>query len=119
MTDLLQIFFRSVRCPSCGTIETRGTFKCPECGLFHASLPTEERKAPEPGEHIQERQIDPSAYSLSSSATPLDEEFQQTDEIQTWGGGNTDFSILDEEDKPLAKISDKTSISKVDLIHED
>ena len=119
MTDLLQIFIRSVRCPSCGTIENKGTFKCPECGLFHASIPTEERKAPGPDERVQERQIDPSAYSLSSSSTPLDEEFQQTDEIQTWAGGNTDFSMIDEEDKPLAKISDKSSISSVDLIHED
>ena len=119
MTDLLQIFIRSVRCPSCGTIENKGTFKCPECGLFHASIPTEERKAPGPDERVQERQIDPSAYSLSSSSTPLDEEFQQTDEIQTWAGGNTDFSMIDEEDKPLAKILDKTSISSVDLIHED
>lgn len=119
LTDLLQIFIRSVRCPSCGTIENKGTFKCPECGLFHASIPTEERKAPGPDERVQERQIDPSAYSLSSSSTPLDEEFQQTDEIQTWAGGNTDFSMLDGEDKPLAKISDKTSISNVDLIHED
>ena len=49
----------------------------------------------------------------------IDATVVKTDEIQTWGGGNTDFSILDEEDKPLAKISDKTSISKVDLIHED
>ena len=48
----------------------------------------------------------------------MDEEFQQTDEIQTWGGGNTDFSIPD-EDTPLAKISDENLRSKVDLIHED
>ena len=118
MTDPLQIFIRSVRCPSCGTIENRGTFKCPECGLFHASLPMEERKAPEPGERIQEREIDPSAYSLSSTSLPMDEEFQQTDEIQTWGGGNTDFTISD-DDTPLVKISDSSSKSNVDLIHDD
>ena len=78
----------------------------------------EERKAPEPGERIQEREIDPSAYSLSSSSLPMDEEFQQTNEIQTWGGGNTDFTISD-DDTPLAKISDSSSKSNVDLIHED
>ena len=118
MTDPLQIFIRSVRCPSCGTLENQGTFKCPECGLFHSTLPMEERKAPEPGQRIQEREIDPTAYSLSSTAIPFDEEFQQTDEIQTWGGGNTDFSNLG-EDTPLAKLPKKNSESNVDVIHED
>ena len=118
LTDLLQVFIRSVRCPSCGTIEHQGTFKCPECGLFHASVPLEDRKAPDPGQRIQEREVDPSAYSLSSSSMPLDEEFQQTDEIQTWSGGNTDFSILD-EDTPLAKIPLENLDKDVDVIHED
>jgi len=49
---------------------------------------------------------------------PLDEEFQQTDEIQTWSGGNTDFSILD-EDTPLAKIPLENLDKDVDVIHED
>ena len=118
MTDPLQAFIRSVRCPSCGTIEKDGTFKCPECGLFHAALPMEERKAPEPGHRIQEREIDPTAYSLSGSALPLDEEFLQTDEIQTWVGGNTDFSNLG-DDEPLAKIQRNQMKTDVDLIHED
>ena len=118
MTDPLQAFIRSVRCPSCGTIETDGTFKCPECGLFHANLPMEERKAPEPGQRIQEREIDPTAYSLSGSALPLDEEFQQTDEIQTWVGGNTDFSNLG-DDEPVTKIVNQKLKTDVDLIHED
>ena len=118
MTDPLQTFIRSVRCPSCGTIEADGTFKCPECGLFHATLPMEERKAPEPGERIQERKIDPTAYSLSGSVSPLDEEFLQTDEIQTWVGGNTDFSNLG-DDEPLAKIEEKNVTTDIEVIHED
>ncbi len=118
MTDSLQIFSRVVRCPSCGTIELKGTFKCPECGLFHASLPMEERKAPEPGQRVQERDIDPSAYSLSSNSMPLDEEFQQTDEIQSWSGGNTDFSNLGEEE-PISRIKNELKESDAELIHED
>ena len=118
MTDSLQIFTRVVRCPSCGTIELKGTFKCPECGLFHASLPMEERKAPDPGQRVQEREIDPSAYSLSSNSMPLDEEFQQTDEIKSWSGGNTDFSNLG-EDEPISKIMDDLKESDAELIHED
>jgi len=78
----------------------------------------EDRKAPEPGQRVQEREIDPSAYSLSSSSLPMDEEFQQTDEIQSWGGGNTDFSNLGEEE-PVAKISKEKSETDFELIHED
>jgi|TARA_B100001094_G_scaffold279323_1_gene289410 hypothetical protein len=78
----------------------------------------EDRKAPEPGQRVQEREIDPSAYSLSSSSLPMDEEFQQTDEIQSWGGGNTDFSNLGEEE-PVAKISKEKSETDLELIHED
>lgn len=118
LTDSLQIFTRSVRCPACGTIELMGAFKCPECGLFHASLPLEDRQAPEPGQRIQEREIDPTAYSLSSNSLPFDEEFQQTDEIKTWVGGNTDFSDLG-EDEPLSKIDNESKELDVELIHED
>lgn len=96
-TDPLFSFLSAVRCPSCGTLETKGTFKCPECGLFHSSLPMEERKAPDPLERTEQREIDPSAYSLSSSAKMIDESFEETNEIQSWTGGNTDFSNLDEE----------------------
>jgi hypothetical protein len=78
----------------------------------------EERKAPEPGQPIQEREIDPTAYSLSGSALPLDEEFQQTDEIKAWVGGNTDFSNLG-DDEPVTKIENQKLKTDVDLILED
>ena len=58
----------------------------------------EERKAPDPSERIEQREIDPSAYSLSSSAKMIDESFDETNEIKSWTGGNTDFSDLDEEE---------------------
>ena len=57
----------------------------------------EERKAPDPSERTEQREIDPSAYSLSSSAKMIDESFEETNEIKSWTGGNTDFSNLDEE----------------------
>ena len=78
----------------------------------------EERTAPDPGQRVQEREIDPSAYSLSSNSMPLDEEFQQTDEIKSWSGGNTDFSDLG-EDEPISKIMDDLKESDAELIHED
>ena len=61
----------------------------------------EERKAPTPSERVQEREIDPSAYSLSSSAKLVSESFDETNEIQSWQGGNTDFSDLDDDDEPV------------------
>jgi len=57
----------------------------------------EERKAPDPAERTEQREIDPSAYSLSSSAKMIDESFEETNEIKSWTGGNTDFSDLDDE----------------------
>ena len=57
----------------------------------------EERKAPDPSERTEQREIDPSAYSLSSSAKMIDESFEETNEIKSWTGGNTDFSDLDDE----------------------
>ena len=115
--DPLFSLLTSVRCPSCGTLETKGTFKCRECGLFHSTLPMEERKAPDPSERPPMREIDPSAYSLSSSSKLLDESFDETNEIKSWTGGNTDFSDLDDESEPIAKI--ETDSTDVELIHED
>ena len=116
-TDPLFGILSVVRCPSCGTLELQGTFKCPECGLFHSSLPMEDRQAPAPGERVQHREIDPSAYSLSANSKLVTESFDETNEIQSWTGGNTDFSELGDEEPP-AKLSD-VSETDVELIHEE
>tara|TARA_Y100000589_G_scaffold92448_1_gene87320 strand:+ start:70819 stop:71043 length:225 start_codon:yes stop_codon:yes gene_type:complete len=67
----------------------------------------EERKAPDPSERTEQREIDPSAYSLSSSAKMIDESFEETNEIQSWTGGNTDFSNLDDEPISVQKTDNK------------
>ncbi|MGB2340749.1 MAG: hypothetical protein ACPH9K_07110 [Candidatus Poseidoniaceae archaeon] len=77
----------------------------------------EERKAPEPSERVQQREIDPSAYSLSSNSKVLSESFDETNEIQSWTGGNTDFSDLGDETPPV-KI-EEVLIQDVELIHEE
>ena len=59
-------------------------------------------KSPRSNRTYEQREIDPSAYSLSSSAKMIDESFEETNEIQTWKGGNTDFSDLDDEE-PVSK----------------
>ena len=116
-TDPLFGILSAVRCPSCGTLESKGTFKCPECGLFHSSLPMEDRQAPTPEERVQHREIDPSAYSLSSNSKLVSESFDETNEIQSWTGGNTDFSDLG-PDEPPVKLS-KVEETVVELIHDD
>ena len=116
-SDPLFGILSAVRCPSCGTLESKGTFKCPECGLFHSSLPMEDRQAPSPEERVQQREIDPSAYSLSSSSKLISESFDETDEIQSWTGGNTDFSDLGDEDPPVRLLDG--SAPDVELIHDE
>ena len=77
----------------------------------------EDRKAPSPEERVQHREIDPSAYSLSSNSKLVSESFDETNEIQSWTGGNTDFSDLG-QDEPLVKLS-KNDETDVELIHDD
>ena len=77
----------------------------------------EERKAPDPSERSPMREIDPSAYSLSSSAKLVDESFDETNEIKSWTGGNTDFSDLDDDVEPIARV--ERISTDVELIHED
>ena len=77
----------------------------------------EERKPPTSSERVQPREIDPSAYSLSSNSKLVSESFDETNEIQSWQGGNTDFSDLGAEE-PHAKI-DKIQSTDIELIHDD
>lgn len=77
----------------------------------------EERKPPTSSERVQPREIDPSAYSLSSSSKLVSESFDETNEIQSWQGGNTDFSDLGSEEPPV-KI-EKIQSTDVELIHDD
>ena len=109
-SDPLFTLLSSVRCPSCGTIESKGTSKCPECGLFHSALPLEDRKVPDSSERPPPREIDPSAYSLSASAKLVSESFDETNEIRSWTGGNTDFSELEGE-PPLEKSTNSAEES--------
>ena len=91
-------------CPVCGCIEQAGSIRCSECGTFHSGIHLEERAAPPPSEVIEREVIDPSIYSLSDNHAIPDEEFEESEEISAWSGGSTDFTMSDEDEKPLAKI---------------
>ena len=91
-------------CPVCGCIEQTGSVRCSECGTFHSGIHLEERAAPPASEVVEREVIDPSIYSLSDNHAIPDEEFEESEEISSWSGGSTDFTMNDEEEKPLAKI---------------
>jgi len=65
----------------------------------------EDRRAPDSSERPPPREIDPSAYSLSASAKLVTESFDETNEIRSWTGGNTDFSELEDETHPEKSIN--------------
>lgn len=91
-------------CPVCGCIEQIGSVRCSECGTFHSGVHLEERAAPLPSEVIEKEVIDPSVYSLSDDRAIPEEDFEESEEISTWSGGSTDFTMNEEDEKPLAKI---------------
>ena len=106
MTDPLDVLTSASYCPVCGCLSSHGVIRCPECSTFHAGAHMEEREAPK--QPAPARAIDPSHYSLSAEAGPKGETFEESDDIRSWKGGNTDFSF-DEEDEPPAKIEDPES----------
>ena len=103
MADPLDGMASASFCPVCGCLSSHGVIRCPECSTFHAGTHMEEREAPTHPAPV--RDIDPSHYSLASDAGPKSEAFEESEDIRSWDGGNTDFSF-DEEDKPPSKIDD-------------
>ena len=109
MGDMLEALRGASYCPVCGCLSSHGVIRCPECSTFHAGTYLEERQAPT--EPIPQREIDPGHYSLSGEAGPAGESFEESEDIRTWEGGNTDFSF-DEDDEPLSKIEDPAAYLK-------
>lgn len=102
--DSLEALKGKSTCPVCGCIEQSGSVRCSECGTFHSGIHLEEREAPPPNVTNEREVIDPTAYSLSDQHAIPEEDFEEIDEISTWVGGSTDFTMSDEDEKPLAKI---------------
>ena len=84
-----------------------GSVRCSECGTFHSGIHLEEREAP-PLDSTPEREvIDPSIYSLSDQHAIPEEDFEESEEISSWSGGSTDFTMNDEDEKPFQKLIPK------------
>mgnify|MGYP004132715753 FL=1 len=103
MADPLEAIVGSSYCPVCGCLSSKGVIRCPECSTFHAGAHLEEREAP--SQPLPAREVDPGHYSLSGESGPVGESFEESDDIRSWEGGNTDFSF-DEEEIPPAKLED-------------
>jgi len=106
-------------CPVCGCIEQEGSVRCSECGTFHSGIHLEEREAPLPNSTPEREIIDPSLYSLSNQHAIPEEEFDESERISTWSGGSTDFTMPDEEEKPLAKIDiDELNLPSPEIVSD-
>ncbi|MEC8589620.1 MAG: hypothetical protein VXY35_05665 [Candidatus Thermoplasmatota archaeon] len=54
---------------------------------------------------------------MSSNSKLVSESFDETNEIQSWTGGNTDFSDLGQEEPPV-KLSENLE-TDIELIHDE
>ena len=91
-------------CPVCGCIEQEGCIRCPECGTFHSGVHLEEREAPPPNSAPEREVIDPALYSLSDQHAIPEEDFEESEKISSWSGGSTDFTMTEEDEKPVSQI---------------
>ncbi|MDC0055441.1 hypothetical protein OAJ94_00115 [Deltaproteobacteria bacterium] len=96
--DLLSVFDGLSACPLCGTLQKSGMSRCPECGTFNTSTQFEERPIPHVEDRIKTTPADPTQYSLNPNIEiPIDDNVEVEDMTTSWGGGNTNFGLGDDE----------------------
>ncbi|MDA9829301.1 hypothetical protein N9C12_06395 [Candidatus Poseidoniaceae archaeon] len=116
--DKLNAFKDKSACPVCGCIEPKGSVRCAECGTFHSGIHLEEREAPLPSALPEREAVDPMMYSLSDQLAIPDEQFQEIEDIASWKGGSTDFTVEDDE-KPLSRIDpDDLELPEPEILSE-
>ena len=92
-------------CPVCGCIEKSGSVRCAECGTFHSVVHLEERDAPPPSMEKPSPIVDPVSYSLAPGGDQIPiESFEESDSVTNWEGGSTDFTMDEEEEKPMSRV---------------
>jgi len=104
-TDPLNALRGTSFCPECGCIEKSGSVRCAECGTFHSVAHLEERDAPPPSMEKPCPIVDPASYSLSPGGEEIPiESFEESDAVTNWKGGTTDFTMDEEEEKPMSRV---------------
>jgi hypothetical protein len=48
---------------------------------------------------------DPASYSLAPGEQIPIETFEESDSVTDWEGGSTDFTIEEEEERPMSRVS--------------
>ncbi len=102
--DPLRTYADLAACPTCGCLERKGTVRCGECGTFHSGIHMEERVVDTQAPVIERAPIDPTAYSLSGSQEAPEESFEETEELVSWEGGSSDFTMEDVDEPPLSRV---------------
>jgi ribosomal protein L32 len=103
--DPLQAYAGLAACPNCGCLERMGTVRCAECGTFHSGIHMEERVKTNAAPPVERAPIDPTAYSLSGAQELPPESFEETEELTSWEGGSSDFTMEEGHEKPLSRIN--------------
>ena len=82
----------------------------------------DEREAPPPSEQREQLEsqpiVDPSVYSVGPNASIPEESFDESDDVRSWEGGSTDFTV-EEDERPLSKVDpDEIDIPKPEILSE-
>ena len=102
--DPLRTYADLAACPTCGCLERKGTVRCGECGTFHSGIHMEERVVDTTAPPVERAPIDPTAYSLSGSQEAPEELFEETEDLVSWEGGSSDFTMEDVDEPPLSRV---------------
>ncbi|HIG03995.1 MAG TPA: hypothetical protein EYQ53_06415 [Candidatus Poseidoniales archaeon] len=107
MSDPLDAFIGASICPNCAVLAPEGSPRCPECGTFHSSVHLEDRiPTAEDLKPHEPKVIDPTLYSLNPNTGIVVEGTSDVEDItKKWQGGNTDFTIEEEEGRPITTTS--------------
>ena len=95
--------------------------KCPECGTFHSTMHLDERvPTAEDLKPHQEREVEPSMYSLNPGiGIEQGEEFEDVEDVTTaWKGGSADFNFDEEEEVETSSIENKSPLNEETLIDD-
>ena len=121
MTDPLDKLKSASICPNCYAITRLEMSKCPECGTFHSTIHLDERvPTAEDLKPHQEREVEPSMYSLNPGiGINQDKEFDDVEDVTTeWKGGSADFNFDENEGEVTSSKISESQINEETIIDD-